>query len=232
MNPLTFHFTWLGGVGSSGVALYDSIGLPYSASGAGPGPRTGMLCAFWSGTMILFGGMNPQFKNDVWHYSYDSDTWRWMHGSSGGSSVAGAMASYGTLGVPSALALPFPREGAAGAMDSLGRFWIHGGNGYSSTDAFMNFNDLWYYTVESNQFCWMAGGSSQVAVSASLLSLQYGLPASDRNSFSRSYHAASIDSRAGKFYVFGGQNTEFDHSGLRDLWSYDLASKMWSWIGQ
>ncbi len=63
--------------------------------------------------------------------------WTWM----GGSNLAGAAGSYGTLGVVAQANLPPGRQGTASWIDKSGNLWLFGGSIFGTP----KFSDLWEF---------------------------------------------------------------------------------------
>ena len=134
---------------------------------------------------------------------------------------------YGTQGVPSATNVPGARVGPSGWTDSSGNFWLFGGYGAGYTAAQGDLNDLWKYS--GNQWTWMGGANvtEQPGVYGTL-----GVPAPGDVPGARQL-AASWTDASGNFWLFGGTGLDSNGTGalLNDLWKYDPATAMWTWMG-
>jgi len=141
-------WTWMAGSDTTGEPGF--YGLEYvAAPGNFPGGRE--ESAGWTdaqGNLWLFGGDGLDSRvnsyglgeaygemNDLWEYS--NGEWSWM----GGSNLAGAAGSYGTLGVAAQANLPPGRQGAASWIDKSGNLWLFGGSTFGTP----KFNDLWEF---------------------------------------------------------------------------------------
>jgi hypothetical protein len=138
------QWTWMGGsnlVDQPGV--YGTQGM--AASSNFPGARGQAVS--WTdtaGNFWLFGGNNGFDPNetilsDLWKYS--GGQWAWM----GGSNMPDQPGSFGTQGNPASTDIPGARFAAQVWIDPSGNFWLFGGVGYDSTQAYGTLNDLWEY---------------------------------------------------------------------------------------
>ena len=147
-DPVAGMWTWVGGsntVNPNGV--YGTKGVP--AADTVPGGRensAGWLGAedvFW-----LFGGWgrdslgSTATLNDLWCFDSVSGLWTWM----GGSNLTGQLGLYGTRGVVSSGNGPGARQQSSSWIDSNGRLWLFGGNGYDINGTSDGLNDLWRYS--------------------------------------------------------------------------------------
>jgi hypothetical protein len=158
-NGQAGEWTWMGGsstVGSNGgqPGVYSTLGTPASTNI--PGGR--FSAASWidaSGNLWLFGGQGDDSTgmlgdlNDLWKYTPsatgDTGEWTWMGGSSTVGRNGGQSGFYGTLGTAAPANDPGGRLGAASWIDASGNLWFFGGQGFDSTGAQGNLNDLWEF---------------------------------------------------------------------------------------
>jgi hypothetical protein len=85
----------------------------------------------------------------------------------------------------------------------------------------------WYYKIDTNQFCYVSGGQSQVSNSPAMYGT-FRMPAPNQNNASRTNAAGAIDIRAGRFYVVNGITSAA--TSLTDVWQLDMTTGLWSWI--
>ncbi len=158
-NGAAGEWTWMGGsstVGSSGgqAGVYGTLGT--AASTNIPGGR--YSSASWidaSGNLWLFGGSGYDSTgtqgnlNDLWKYTPsatgDTGVWTWMGGSSTVGLNRGQSGVYGTLGTAAPTNDPGGRLGAVSWIDASGNLWFFGGQGFDSSGAQGNLNDLWEF---------------------------------------------------------------------------------------
>ena len=82
--------------------------------------------------------------------------WAWM----GGSNVANASGTYGSLGVAASTNVPGVRNfGPVSWTDASGNLWLFGGNGIDSAGTNGDLNDLWKYNITSGQWTWVSGSN-------------------------------------------------------------------------
>jgi len=140
--PATKEWTWVSG-GTTGLTAGN------------PGGRTGAVS--WTdsgGNLWLFGGDGYSSEtgnlgelNDLWEFDPTSKEWTWVSGGNTPSAVGvyGTQGMYGTQGVASASNAPGDRTVAVSWTDSSGDLWLFGGQGFDSTGANGDLNDLWRY---------------------------------------------------------------------------------------
>jgi hypothetical protein len=219
------EWTWVGGssTGSPG-GIYGSLGVPAMTNI--PGAR--YFAATWtdaSGNLWLFGGDgidsagNGGPLNDLWKYS--DGEWTWM----GGSNLEGQVATYGTLGVPSATNVPGARFGSVTWTDPSGNLWLFGGFRYDANGTNGGvLNDLWKYS--SGEWTWESGSQS---MNQSGVYGTQGLPAPNNVPGARNSAVGWSDS-SGNLWLFGGNGyPSIGLSGwLNDLWKY--SNGQWTWV--
>jgi N-acetylneuraminic acid mutarotase len=148
--------------------------------------------------------------------------WIWESGSSAGS----APGVYGTQGAAAIGNIPGARQLAASWTSPVGTMWLFGGR---SPDFGADFNDLWSYDPNTGQWTWMNGSSStnQQGVYGTR-----GVPASADMPGARDSAISWTDS-AGNLWLFGGgwYNATTDQTSyFSDLWKYEPASGLWTWV--
>jgi N-acetylneuraminic acid mutarotase len=246
-NPSTNQWTWMSGSNTIGnnssdggyvgqPGMYGTLGAPAAANV--PGGRSS--AATWidnAGNLWLFGGEgidsagNYGELNDLWEFNPNSNQWTWM---GGGTTVPGLLEGrngiYGQLGTPAAGNVPGGRWGAVSWTDSSGNLWLFGGNGYDASSINGGpLNDLWEFSLSTNQWAWM-GGSSKVDASGVYGTL--GTPATGNVPGGRESAVSWIDCN-GNLWLFGGHG--FDSVGalgwLNDLWEFQPSMSEWAWKG-
>src|SRR4030042_1652744 len=78
------------------------------------------------------------------------NVWTWVSG----SNEVFQAGTYGTQGVTAPSNVPGARRSAASWIDSGGKLWLFGGNGYYSDGNYGELNDLWKYDPTSNEWTW------------------------------------------------------------------------------
>jgi len=228
-DPATGLWTWVNGSSSGGDSgSYGSKGVA-AAGNTPPSRHSGVTWIDSSGHLWLFGGFNDTnltgSLNDLWTYDIGTNEWTWV----GGVAVANDPGSTGTRGVAAAGNLPSSRVGAVAWTDSAGHFWLYGGNipGGGGLTA----NDLWMYDPTSALWTWVNGSTAATADVTAAYGTQ-GVAAAGNTPGSRQ-GAATWTDNAGHLWLFGGSIYDSSvQSGLfADLWSYDIASNLWTWVG-
>ena len=137
-----------------------------------------------------------------------------------GSSTSGGQGVYGTLGVPESGNTPGARDSCVGWNDSDGNFWMFGGYGYDSSGKPGYLNDLWEFSVATNEWTWMGGSSTanSPAVYGTLGIADVGNIPGARDS------SIGWSQSGGNLWLFGGY--KYDSLGasglLNDLWEVGL----------
>lgn len=225
-DPETGWWTWMGGANQPyQEGTYGTLGTP--AAGNVPGARVWPLA--WrdpGGSLWLFGGdgFSGTFanRNDLWKYDPGTGLWTWM----GGSNVANQYGSYGSRGIPSAANIPGARVGSVRWGDGSGNLWLFGGAGNATHDQ-GRLNDVWKYDLGNGQWTWMGGPSDLNRYG------RYGVlgtPAAENAPGARGSSVSWRDG-SGNLWLFGGYGfSESDQGCLSDLWRYDPATRMWTWM--
>lgn len=224
MNAQTLNnWTWMGRDDTiNQVSIYGTMGVPSTANK--PGGRN--AAATWTdaqGNLWLYGGEGNTAAgngrlNDLWKYTPATKEWVWLKGWTGHS----VNAVYGVRGVAAATNTPGSREGAMTWTDTLGNLWLFGGSGFTSGHAGL-MNDLWKYSITTNQWTWMHGDS--VVNYAGNYGTQ-GVSSPTNKPGSRDYGNAWLD-KQGNMWLFGGSGVNTDYN---DLWKYNPQLNEWTWI--
>jgi N-acetylneuraminic acid mutarotase len=221
-------WTWVSGSQTGGAGgVYGMQGT--AASTNVPGAREQPVSwADSSGNLWLSGGFGISstptlgFLNDLWMYAPTAGNWTWMSG----SATPNALPVFGTQGVAATSNVPGARISATSWIDGLGTLWLFGGNGYDSTGATNDLNDLWTFNPASKQWTWINGSQSggEYGVYGTL-----GTPAAINVPGSRSSAVSWTDS-ANNLWLFGGngasglQGNQYSFDYLNDLWNYGITS--------
>jgi len=135
---------------------------------------------------------------------------------------------YGTKGVPSSTNIPGAREGAATWIDASNNLWLFAGKGCNDTGGGTELNDLWKFDTSLEQWIWVGGSKEleQFGVYGTK-----GVPASTNCPGARRYANSWVDA-SGNLWLFGGFGFATKARGyfLNDLWKYDVAADMWTWM--
>jgi hypothetical protein len=198
--------------------------------------------AYWSDTagyLYFFGGaFNDQNGfNQLWKIDPDNNTWTWVHGKPSYTSSVAFGQLLSAAGVPHPDNMPQARYSTTFAADSAGHLWVFGGleNTTSNSNNIKLRNDLWKYDPYSNQWTYFNGATGLSSKTAGVYGTK-NLPAQSNQPGSRGYGpgVAWVDNKTAKFYMFSGNGAAKSGSAdgiLTDFWSFDMNSKMWTWIG-
>lgn len=151
----------------------------------------------------------------------------------GGSTLTTQNGVYGTKGVAAAANAPGSRGGPAAWKDASGKFWMFGGNGYTSaTNTLERLSDLWKYDPVTNEWTWIMG--SDIAGAANNLG-NYGtrgVEAATSMPGGRSQPSATWKDAQGNFFFFGGYGyaTSTTQGVLNDIWKFNPVNNRWTWL--
>jgi N-acetylneuraminic acid mutarotase len=146
-----------------------------------------------------------------------------------GSNTLNQLGVYGTKGVASSANTPGARSASVTWKDASGNLWLFGGDQNNNLPTGGVLNDLWKYNPNTNEWTWMSG--SNIVNQQGIYGTK-GVPDPANIPGSR-YGAVSWTDAAGNFWLFGGFGNDGVSSGgkhLNDLWKYDPANNMWTWV--
>jgi gliding motility-associated-like protein len=172
-----------------------------------------------NGNFWILGGQSftNTYEAALWKYDVATNEWTWMKGPANGIFPG----VYGVQGVPSPANYPGSRGyGCICWTDQNGDLWLFGGNGADINTNVGNLNDLWRYTLATNEWTWM-GGSTTNGSLGNFGILQVTAAANWPSS--RSESTVGWKDAQGNFWMFGG--SDYD-----DVWKYDLAINQWTWM--
>lgn len=165
--------------------------------------------------------------------------WAWEGGGTTGTGCefnAGALGTYGTLGVPAAGNLPGSRVPAAHWTDKSGNFWLFGG--YIATIAQGNScawaNDLWMFNVSTKDWTWVSGSNTYPVLNGCPTGIYgtLGQFAAGNVPGGREQSVSWMD-QSGNLWLFGGMGCDSnDQLGpLNDVWEFNMSTHQWAWMG-
>ncbi|MEM7296712.1 MAG: fibronectin type III domain-containing protein [Bacteroidota bacterium] len=229
-NPSTGQWAWHAGSDfANSTGSYNETGL--SSVDYVPGAR--WHASEWideNENLWLFGGFLPNQVttgrlNDFWKYEPTSREWTWL---SGENSTTG-IEDIGTYGDLNLGGKPFPgaRHGALSWTDPAGDFWMLGGRIFGTG----YFTDLWKYEPAKEEWTFVRGSIDPILNEGVYGAQGIGSPTNEPKS---RWHGASWLGDDGRLWFFGGlnQNTNTNTvAWLNDLWVYDPASDIYTWMG-
>lgn len=213
-------WTWMSG---SNQPDQDPVFGPQGVADPASTPGAGEGAATWAdagGNLWLFGCGG---YNDLW--KFDGANWTWVLG----RKIEGERGVYGTKGVADPASHPGTRYAAATWVGPDGKFWLFGGDGADSRDwGGGALNDLWTLDPVALEWTWISG--SDIAPQGGIYGTK-GLPDPANVPGSRLYAANGMDG-AGNIWLYGGWGYDWngEHGSLGDLWKFDAATKMWTWL--
>jgi N-acetylneuraminic acid mutarotase len=154
-----------------------------------------------------------------------TNEWTWM-----GGTKTPALATFGTLGVPSASNFPSNRHAAVNWTDSQGNLWMFGGDGFDASGKPGYLNDLWEYNPSTNEWTWMGGSNNASNFgTAEGVAGTLGTP-STQNIPQGRFGAIGWTDQDGNLWLFGGNNYTGKFNYYNDLWRYNPSTKEWTWM--
>ena len=228
-DQATLEWTWVSG-GNSGnqPGTYGTLGTADPANI--PGARTGAVS--WidaEGDFWLFGGNgydsagSKSWLNDLWKFDQATLEWTWVSGGNTG----GQAGTYGTKGTADAANVPGGRYKAVSWIDSSGRLWLFGGNGFDSDASLSDLNDLWKFDPATLAWTWISGSDTGDPYGT------YGTlgTAATSNYPGGRYAAVTWIDSSGDLWLFGGYGRDSANSRgwLNDLWRFRPTTAAWAW---
>lgn len=236
-NINTNQWTWV-----AGVKIQDQAGVPGSKGIANnsnyPSARRLAIEIQTESKVWMFGGIgrpgdagNDGQLNDLWSYDINTQQWVWIAGTISGNTLG----VYGTKGIPGTINQPGARSGGVAWYDRSGNIWIFGGQGFGRTDEVGYLNDLWKYSLASNQWTWISGESTTSYMTPPIASYgSKGIPNISNQPGSRHVSISWVD-KDNNLLMLGGYGmatkSGLKSSGfLNDIWRFDLNSYEWVWV--
>lgn len=232
-NPVNNQWTWVSG--SNLPYQPASYGTPGVSSPSNvPGARRGAVSwADANGNLWLHGGlgntttsMTVGYLDDLWKYNIANNEWTWMKG----NNVADQNGAYGTQGTSAPTNNPGSRMLAVSWTDASGDFWMLGGSGYDASSTSVDFlNDLWKYSLTTNEWVWMKGSNSANKNGV------YGTPgvSSPSNTPGSRINGVTWVDGINNLWIFGGNGYDINSTTagyLSDLWKYSPATNEWMFV--
>ena len=185
-----------------------AFGSPYSVTVASQPPGVSCTVTNGSGTMPASNVSNVQVTCAPF-------VWTWE----AGSKIAGDLGSHVSPVVPSG------RNAQMAWKSSDGKFWLFGGTTADATPANGDIDDVWSYDPTAQQWMFVSG-STTVGTAANWGT--QGTAAPGNTPGGRHAGAVWVDG-TGRVWLFGGQDNATNV--YNDLWSYNMATKLWTWEG-
>lgn len=148
--------------------------------------------------------------------------WTWIKGSDSFNSIG----SFGAQGVESNTNNPPALYEVCEWTDLQGNFWIYGGTRYENSTYYINAT-LWKYNSLNNQWTWMNGDTTyNVPINFGTR----GVAAATNQPGSRGWGIATWVDNQGNLWMFGGSSNTGNPNNYADMWKYDIATNMWTWM--
>ena len=233
-NPQTGEWVWHGGSNfANSTGVYNQKGI--SSTEFIPGARIeGTTWVDDNDKLWMFGGFlnsstGTGLYSDFWQYEKESGEWTWFNGKNSTASQE----DVGVYGEVRNGSKPHPgaRHGALTWTDSNDDFWMMGGSFFSSGDFGGFLNDLWKYDAANEAWDYRGGSTSLIINEGDYGSL--GVSNSNNEPKSR-WHGASWVDKRDRLWFFGGihrNNVTNSVAWINDLWVYDPASEVFTWMG-
>jgi gliding motility-associated-like protein len=224
--------TWTWKHGNQGTGLNGNYGVKGMPADSNL-PVGRYQCAYWldaQGNFWMFGGVTFQtnsvsVQNDLWKFNPITNQWTWINGPKLETDKDG---EFGIKGVPSALNYPSARGyGLNCWADTAGQLWLYGGFGRDRFGDLKNLNDLWRYTIATNQWTWISGndtGGQPPVIGTPLVFADSVTPGSLQE-----IKSSWVDNN-NHFYIFGGKSNFFSgYETSNSMWEYNPNINQWRW---
>lgn len=223
------NWTWESGSQTANtLGYYDTASKGAATTTSQPSARSAAMS--WkdpSGQFWVFSGAGA--VNDMWKFNTTSLQWTWISGnSSTTNSVAGTYPV--TSGTAGANYIPGQRNLGATWVDSSGNLWMFGGYGTDGNGVIGYMNDMWSFSPATNWWTWEGGSKGAGSLAGAPNWGTQGVASSSNQPNPRSSTATWTDA-SGNFYMFGGEGYLNGTTAMHnDLWQYNPATKLWTWI--
>jgi hypothetical protein len=205
------YWSWISGTLSTDLADRTGNGNSY------PSAREHAVTWIDSNTnrLFIFGGKfvvtydNFTYLNDLWRYDPELDRW---------DLLSAAM----TL-------IPIARFRAV-AWQVEGGVYIFGGRGYANNSLVPSegaaMADMWFYSNQLNSWNYIGGSTIPVAPDYGTLAVESAssTPGSRFGAYGWKFAGKS------ELILFGGDTVEPYVEGKTDLWTFNVASNLWTWV--
>jgi hypothetical protein len=218
------EWTWMNGDSAANSAghygtqgFFDTLNTPPSAYEA---------CEWTdkNGNFWLYGARG---YSNLWEFKPSINQWAWIKGPGAVSQPP----NYGIQGIPSPTNSPGYRSlGVPTWVDTTGNLWLFGGMDYTGSGYK---SDLWKYNISTNEWTWINGStlSNQPGVYGIM-----GVPNLNNHPGGRMETNATWTDDDNNLWIYGGlgfgdSSTAFStHSGIADLWKYNISTNEWAWM--
>lgn len=212
------NFSTLHHYGTMGVA--DPANFPWRKT------ETNITWTDNNNNLWVFGGGigGSSFNNDLWKYNIGTNEWAWMKG----DTLFNQQSVYGIKGVSDSANKPSARCCYAKWKDSDGNFYFFGGNdGNGNPSLNASFNDLWRYSLNTNEWTWISGDST---VNDSISNSTQCISTTDDPPPARFENRAcwTIGCDLENFIFYGGIHRSFGNACYGDLWDYNYVTNEWT----
>jgi N-acetylneuraminic acid mutarotase len=232
-DPNTNQWTWMHGDNSNnqyGVFGTQGVGAANNKVGARYNPSA------WTdkqGNLYLFGGFGyatfgaASYLSDLWKYNVATNQWTWVKG----DNIQNQSSVYGAPGATSPSYKPGARRSASVSVDTAGNAWMFGGRGVGYSNH-TNFNEVWKYNPNLNQWTWVKG---DINTNASGVYGTRGV-ASPNNKRGSRYNSFSWSDNKGSIYLYAGSGMSAVPNGTvligppNDVWKFNVSTTEWTWI--
>lgn len=209
-DPVTNEWTWIKGDNfSNAPGVNGTMGVSAPANKpVGRGITTTWMDV--SGKFWFFGGFNSGGPlDDLWKYDPITNQWAWMKG----TTMIYQNGIYGTMNVGSSANNPGGRSVNIGWKDGSGDFWLFGGYGLGATTSSIGYmNDMWKYSVASNDWIWQNGPTT---INQPSNYGTQGVPSPFNIPGARSNSTTWVDN-SGDLWLFG--SAQYQTTYTNDLW--------------
>ena len=182
------------------------------------------------GNLWLYGGNSLggwSDLNDLWKHDKATGLWTWV----AGSSSLNPTGNFGTLGVADAANTPCSHAAGSGWVDADDNLYFFGGMAYKciTPGSWIHMSDLWKFDPETSLWTWLGGSDHSTAAGV------YGTKnvPDHLNQPGGRMNYGIWQKGTDTIWIYGGEGIDGNGLGgdLADLWSYDIPTGVWTWLG-
>lgn len=220
----TNQWTWMSGTQTlNSAGSYGTKGIPSATNfpisrGYGANCWTDSLGFLW-----LYGGktnLSPaKDYSDLWKYNTSTNEWTWVFGDDPNSWIT-TSPYYGRRNIANPLNFPGARNECKSGWVVKNELVFFGGEVIDSWN--LQKNDIWKYSIASNQWIWLSGDSFMN--NPGVFGTKGVANASNAPPSRRSFTKWKLND---KLYIFGGRRGQ--DSSYNDIWSFDMNTLLWTW---
>ena len=218
------QWTWMKGANITGQpGVYGTQGV-FAPGNTPPSLYEACQWTDLAGNFWIFGGVG--LYSDLWEFKPALNQWAWMKG----PGITGQAGIYGTQNVAAPLNNPGGRYyGMYTFTDNNGDLWMFGGYGYDGSFGMGWLDDLWKYSIATNEWTWVSGYNT--ANNVGTYGTQ-GIAAPGNVPGGRCESNTAWVDNSNNLWIYGGMGLDINSTSgdLGDTWMFNTTSGEWTWV--